>query len=278
MSYNKILDKKAINTSKSYTGGIAIPTIAFSAIILTAFILVLALFTFGYLGTFISTILLVFVTYASYTPLHEAVHGNISGANKKYRWLNNVIGYMMAPIIGIPYTSHKVEHLTHHRCTNQEKDPDVHIKNWFKSPIDFVRCTVKVIWTQNTFVLNRNTIFEIAFSVLWRAIFVIFTGFYGFIVIFFGWFMGGMITVYLFSYKPHQPYENTQRYKNTSTMLYPKSLKMLQWSMFGQNFHTIHHLFPQVPFYHYQKLFSAVEAELRANETPVVSIVSGKPM
>ena len=62
--------------------------------------------------------------------MHEAVHGNIGG-NRKLKWLDKVIIYLMAPIVVIPFTSHQKEHFAHHKHTNGEGDPDVHIKNLF---------------------------------------------------------------------------------------------------------------------------------------------------
>jgi beta-carotene hydroxylase len=127
----------------------------------------------------------------------------------------------MAPIIAIPYTSHQKEHFTHHVHTNKDKDPDVHIKNWFNSPKHFFMGSIRIIKTQNTFVMNNYTKVEIFISLGWRLLFVFFTGLMSIPVLFLGWFSGAFLTLYLLSYLPHKPYKETARYKNTNIRLFP---------------------------------------------------------
>ena len=47
-----------------------------------------AVITFGQ-GLFVMTL----ITYASYSVLHDAVHGAISGERTEYRWINESLGY-----------------------------------------------------------------------------------------------------------------------------------------------------------------------------------------
>ena len=169
------MERDIIKIVKEYSGQIAYPTIGLSIIAGLSYISVLLGFAMGYLSPIISILLLGFLTFTSYTPMHEAVHGNIGG-NKKLNWLDKVIGYLMAPIIAIPFTSHQKEHFAHHKHTNGKDDPDVHIKNLFSSPKDFLKATITVIKTQNAYVWNTFTQTEIAISLGWRLLFIYFTG------------------------------------------------------------------------------------------------------
>lgn len=272
----KKLDREALKISKEYSGRIGFLTIILSVVAVSLYSTVLFSFANGFLSPLLTVPLLAVLTFMSYTPMHEAVHGNVGGGNKKFNWLDKAVGYLMAPIIAIPYTSHQKEHFTHHVHTNKEKDPDAHIKNWFDSPKHFFLGSIRIIKTQNTFVMNNYTRIEIFISLGWRLLFVFFTGIVSIPVLFMGWFLGAFITLYLLSYLPHKPYKETARYKNTNIRLFP-----IQWVenlMFQHNLHAVHHLFPRIPFYNYRKVFQKIKPIMRAKETPIIRILSQRPV
>ena len=273
---DKKLNKDALAISKQYSGKVAFTTIILSLLVILIYPTVLFLFANKVLTPLITILFLMGLTFASYIPMHEAVHGNIGGNNSKLKWLDKLIGYMMAPIIAIPFTSHQKEHFTHHKNTNKDDDPDVHIKNLFRSTKDFYKSTIQVIKTQNTFVMNNYTKAEILLSIGWRISFIIYAGLISVPVILLGWFSGAFLTIYLLSYLPHKPYKNSERWKDTNIQLFP-----VQWFenfIFKQNLHAIHHLFPRVPFYNYRKVFEKIEPSMRIKKTPIVRIFDHKPI
>ena len=273
---DKKLDKDALAISRQYSGKVAFTTIILSLLVILIYPTVLFLFANKVLTPLITIFFLMGLTFASYIPMHEAVHGNIGGNNSKLKWLDKLIGYMMAPIIAIPFTSHQKEHFTHHKNTNKDDDPDVHIKNLFRSTKDFYKSTIQVIKTQNTFVMNNYTKAEILLSIGWRISFIAYAGLISVPVILLGWFSGAFLTIYLLSYLPHKPYKNSERWKDTNIQLFP-----VQWFenfIFKQNLHAIHHLFPRVPFYNYRKVFEKIEPSMRIKKTPIVRIFDHKPI
>ena len=270
------LEREAAQISKRHSGMIAFPTIGLALLIFCLYIFVLFMFASGYLGPLISTLLLGILTFASYTPLHEAVHGNVGGINTKYKWLDYVVGLLMSPLISIPFNSHKKEHLAHHAHTNSDEDPDVHLQNMFESVKDCYRETLRAIKTQNTFVMDNFTRTEIAVTIGWRLLFVLSTGVGSVPVLFFGWFSGAFLTTFLFSYLPHQPFKDAARWKNTNIQLF--SVRWFENLMFQQNLHAVHHLFPRVPFYNYRKVFDKLEPTMRKKETPIIDIINRRPI
>ena len=275
-NFHKKLDKNALAISKQYSGKIAITTIILALLVVLIYPTVLFLFANKFLPPLMTIFFLMGLTFASYIPMHEAVHGNIGGNNSKLKWLDKLIGYTMAPIIAIPFTSHQKEHFTHHKTTNKDDDPDVHIKNLFRSPKDFYKSTIQVIKTQNTFVMNNYTKAEILLSIGWRISFIVYAGLITMPVILLGWFSGAFLTIYLLSYLPHKPYKNSERWKDTNIQLFP-----VQWFenfIFKQNLHAIHHLFPRVHFYNYRKVFEKIEPSMRIKKTPIVRIFDHKPI
>ena len=43
----------------------------------------------------------------------------------------------------------------------------------------------------------------------------------------------------------------------------------LNWLWMFQNYHSIHHLFPRVPFYKYAELYEEIEDVMAARQAPV---------
>lgn len=285
------LDKQAIAAAKQHIGMVAWPTVALAGLVVIAFAINLALFAYGLVSPWIATPVLAGLTYMAYTPLHEAVHGNVHGNNRRLKWLNDLCGYAVAPLIAVPYQSHRIEHFTHHRYTNQpDKDPDYMISGMRRGPISAIVTVIRFIVLQNTFFVRMHwqkasvkerAIYgsEVLFSLGWRAAFLLAVDQPGVgVVIVLGYFLGGFFTAYWFAYRPHLPYDARERYRNTSSLIMPRWMKPLEWFWLGQNLHAIHHLFPRVPFYRYHPLHRQIEPVLRAHETPIIGVFSRKPV
>ena len=279
----KTLNKMAIAAAQQYMGNVCWLTVGLTMFVLVSYLLNLVLFANGLLPVWAATIILAVLTYMSYTPLHEAAHGNIHGNNEGLGWLNDLCGYVVAPMISVPYASHRHEHFTHHRYTNIEgKDPDFVVQGLGKGVLTAVVTVLRFIWIQNAFFVLKNWgtasfkdrviyCLEVVFSISWKVAFILLVDQPGVaIVILLGYFMGGYFTGYWFAYRPHLPYNETRRYKNTSSLLMPKWMKPLEWFWLGQNLHSIHHLFPRVPFYKYHALHDEIEPVLRAQGTPII--------
>jgi beta-carotene hydroxylase len=283
------LNKQAIAAAHQYMGGVAWFTVAFTFLVVVAFVLHLAAFAQGYVPVWVAVLIMAALTYASYTPLHEAAHGNIHGNKEDLKWLNDLCGYLVAPMISVPYASHRHEHFTHHRYTNQpDKDPDFVISGIRKGPLSAFLTILKFIWVQNSFFAKYKWtdasikdraiyVFEVVFSISWRALFITLIDQPGTaLVILLGYLMGGAFTAYWFAYRPHLPYKEPKRYRNTNSLIMPVWMKPFEWIWLGQNLHSIHHLFPRVPFYKYHALHKEIEPVLRAHGTPIIGIFNRK--
>lgn len=286
------LNKEAITAAQKHMGQVCWPTVGLVAFVLVSVAANLGLFAAGILPWWVATLILAGQTYFAYTPLHEAVHGNINGRNDKLQWLNNLCGYLVAPFIMVPFTSHRVEHFTHHRFTNQpDKDPDYMVSGMGKGPIAAILTTLQFFWVQNTFFVREYwgsaTVreraaycAEVTVSVGWRVAFVLLAPqtLLALAVVVFGYFLGGFFTAYWFAYRPHIPYKDPARYRNTNSLIMPTWMKPVEWFWLGQNLHSIHHLFPRVPFYRYHALHREIEPIMRAHGTPIVGIFSREPV
>lgn len=285
------LNKQAIDAARQHMNQLGWPTVLLVAFVLAGLATTLGLFAAGLLSAWIATPLVAGLTYMSYTPLHEAAHANIHGGRDELKWLNDLCGYLVAPIIAVPYASHTVEHFTHHRFTNQpDKDPDFVVSRMANGPFSAIVAAIVFLWGQNSFFVQHHwgkatrkeqLIYtaEVAFSIGWRAAFIALVAQPGAaVVVLLGYFLGAMFTAYWFAYRPHIPYKDPTRYRNTNSLIMPKWMKPFEWFWLGQNLHSIHHLFPRVPFYRYHALHREIEPIMRAHGTPIVGIFSREPV
>lgn len=285
------LNKEAIAKAREFTGEFAWPTVALVLIVLTAFVTNLILFTAGYTPFWAAALAYAALTYMSYTPLHEAAHGNIHGGNERLKWVNDLCGYLVAPVITVPFSTHRVEHFTHHRYTNQpDKDPDFVVSDMRHGLVSFFVAGFRFLWIQNAFLFRAHwatakrreklTFFaEVTLAIGWRVVFLsLAPSLSTLALLVVGYLAGAFFTAYWFSYRPHQPYEESARYRNTNSLIMPTWMKPLEWFWLGQNLHSIHHLFPRVPFYRYHALHRRIEVAMRAHEAPMIGIFSRHPV
>lgn len=286
----KILNKHAIAAAKVHMGAVAWPTVFFTIATVVAYVSTLMAFASGHLSVWSATLLIAVLTYFSYTPLHEAAHSNIQGEEDRLSWLNNLCGYLVAPLIAVPYQSHRLEHFTHHRYTNvPDKDPDYVISGLGHGVRSGIRAIFSFLWVQNTFFARHHWqaastqekiiyLAELMLSIGWRVVFLVVMGQNSaFVVILLGYLLGAGFTAYWFAYRPHLPYQEPKRYLNTNSLIMPTWMKPFEWFWLGQNLHSIHHLFPRVPFYRYHKLHRSIEPILRAHGTPIIGVFNRQP-
>lgn len=224
-----------------------------------------------------------YLAFMAYTPLHESVHQNICGREKRYRWLNDLVGYTMASILGFSFHIHKWAHRVHHQVTNVPgADPD-HV---FKGQLLYDTVLGGVLLVGNEYRMYFTDAFpkldtprksivlaEIATFVGWRMVLAVWFPNEVLLLCVLSSIAGVTWLVIIFAWLVHIPFDQTQRYRDTSTYLLPKAVHRAgTWLWLWQNYHTIHHLFPRIAFYKYETVFNRIEPGLRERGTPIHSI------
>lgn len=281
-----VLDQKALACASRYMGDVAWPTVVLGLVLGVAYMATVGGVLTEALSLWLAVPLLAVITYLSYTILHDAVHGSITGKNESLRWLNKALGFMAAWIVMIPLTAHKHEHIAHHRFANDGvNDPDFHVGKMAASPLAAVHAVLRAYvcqftyywqkrWAHASAKQNLSLCVEVAAALLPR-IAVVAAGYWveGLLLFVVAWLIGAMVLLYLFAYVVHRPHEATGRYVDTSTILLPGPLnKIATWLWMFQNYHSIHHLFPRVPFYRYASLFSDIEDIMGAKGAPIYCV------
>lgn len=286
MYESDILDRRALTAAKQYMGKLAWPTVLLGVTVGFAYVAIPLMVVTTALPLAVAIPVMAILTYAAYTVLHEAVHGSISGGNTSMRWLNEALGYMAAWILMIPLTAHRHEHLAHHRNTNNpESDPDFVVSNlararWY-APLAALQIFLgqfsyyrKHRWSRGPRSQDVRLCLEIFAALLPRLLFVA-CGYWLEAITLFGvaWLIGVGLLMFLFAYIVHTPHESEGRYVDTATFVvrgWPGHVVTTLWAY--QNFHSIHHLFPRVPFYYYRQLFDDIEDTMIAKGAPIYSL------
>ncbi|KAG0296647.1 hypothetical protein BGZ96_008946 [Linnemannia gamsii] len=278
-----------ISSEDLKTPTIAIPTIAVAAGSVGAWASIM--YYGAYKKKFSPLVSFPFMTaaiFASFTPVHDGTHSSI--AKGKYKIpVNNLVGYISGVPLTLPFGSYRQLHLLHHRHVNTDADPDiwdsqgpmvVRAIKWFFPDFFWIRqiLTKKVkngkILDASIFYLSILWIFKkmsdknMSFVKYWllpqRAAY---------------W-----LLVWLFAYVPHRPdgdHQFNQKdnvYKTTSVTggILNSNGFNLAIPLLNQHLHNIHHLYPQLPFTRYGKIWAKHKDALIAAGTETHPVYEAK--
>ena len=286
----KALDREAVMAAQAHMGNFAWPTVLLTLGVALGTAGVLAAYMTGLLPLVPATVLFAVFTYMAYTPLHEAAHNNIS-ANGRGRWVGELCGYIAAQLVILPHSIHRHEHMAHHRYTNVPgKDPDYLATHMSGGPLALVVGTGRFFVNALTWALREECTsttrgdrigfaVELLIAYGWRIALMTQMPLLDGVLLFVGGYVVALFfLVYWFAYRPHHPYEESARYRNTSSLIAPRWMKPVRWFWLGQDLHSIHHLFPRVPFYRYRELHNEIEPTLRAQGTPIIGMFDRQPV
>ena len=223
-------------------------------------------------------------TYAIYTPVHDAVHGAVTGMSIERRWLNEWTGYIAAHFLGIAFTAHRRSHLKHHRSTNHPSDdPDMVLSAhsagslalaWLKGiPKEWIFAASFEHFTDAE---KRTLRWELAAIIATRALVLFFCADFGvtLFTLLLGQVIGNAVLVTLFAWAVHHPHTEQERMKTTTVYEARTGLDTIMTWLWGyQNYHAIHHLYPKVPFFRYRALYRALEGYLVSGGVPVKRLI-----
>ena len=220
------------------------------------------------LSPLVGLILGTLAAYIGFTPIHEAVHGNVS----RYRWVNSWCGHLCALLLNGAFRPYCYLHQQHHRHTNDEPhDPDYWCARgpkwllplrWATQDIGYLKFYFEHWSTRpnaERFDLLASTLLYVSIAV---ATFVWYQPLFW--AMLFGWFIPARIALFLlaatFSWLPHAPHQEQAPCRATSV----RSATWLFWLLLGQNFHLVHHLSPGIPFYRLRRVWEQQKSDILA--------------
>lgn len=281
-------ERKAV---ERYRGGFARRVVAEFLVGLALWVGVIVLGVTGTIPLWVGFLLNVVFATTFYMPLHEATHGNIWGAHRRGRWIQDLIGVVSSVPLGFDYFSHRMSHMHHHAFTNDpERDPDRYTEGPLRE--------LPVAWWGSVFAQTMFplVVFVPPFRRLLPAKVVGRTGFpdptdpsavamgkaslrywvvahLALVTAFvFGvgwdalllWYLPARLAVgwlqIVFAWYPHHPADRVGRYVDTRVAVFPGSTLLIR----GHDHHALHHLFPRVPHYHLPALWREIGPGLAA--------------
>lgn len=270
----RAFEKRARIAVQPLAAGFAWPTVLTFLGVLAGLAIVDALTIRGHISYWAAVPVDAVLIYVIFTPLHEAVHGNIAGRDRRLAWLGSLIGHVSGFVLLAPYPGYRVLHLHHHANANDpNEDPDY----WVKSPTwlgQVMRCLViQPVYIVHLWKIARDprTMRAFVWEMLYALSYVLIViaawqlGFGKELLLL--WilpaYIGVVLVPVMFDWPVHHPHTERGRYTDTAILLFPRPFRTLMDVVFcGHTYHLIHHLYPRVPFYHYRTAWIALKDEL----------------
>ncbi len=217
-----------------------------------------------------------FAIYASFTPMHDAMHKSVSRNSRVNDWLGTFSIFLLVP--GLGTTPFRALHMEHHRWVgDRDKDPDVPLVESPKSILLFVLMFPEYLWIKFYFGKLASTRPKREVTVLIAGL-VVYIGLHvGLLLSPYAmeftlcWLipqrLGMTILIYAFGHIQHpenadwtnSPFQATVTVKATS-------VSKIYW--LGQTDHCIHHAMPHIPFHRYHKVWALGDNILRKQGIP----------
>lgn len=255
---------------------LALPTAALFMVSMGGIALTWYLALTGVIPLWIGAIANGLITYLLFSVIHDAAHKSLSSVN----WINETIGaiglfflFPYAPMVLLRWVHNK-----HHSHANGPKDPDrfEHEAPWWQIPIRWTFFDGAYIWYFVKYGQSVRRKHGTELVIFYSFLFLLFGG-----AIYFGygwelfmlWFLPSRITLFIiaivFVILPHHPAvvaQDEDPYMAT-TMRFGWEW-LLNPLLVYQNYHLIHHLYPEIPFYRMHKAYFLKYDEINAHRIP----------
>ena len=242
---------------------------------------------YGY-TSYLTTCLITGVAgYFLFSPMHDAIHSAIGNSKQLNLWIGRISFLYYSSLVAFELMRHV--HFRHHRNANGPGDEADHVIQsgpaWLrplKWPFIDLIYGWKYLgyWKERPKSERRNIIIMAVFtSILWPAL--IFNGYLIELLMF--WIIPQRISFFfisfIFVYLPHVPHE-AQEQENAyrATSIRNGGEWLLSPLMMYQNYHLVHHLYPNVPFYRMVKIWNSKLDEHLSNDPAVVPTLGLYPL
>ena len=234
-------------------------------------------------GQFVCIPLISIWMFRGFSLMHDAVHRAVS----KNRLTNDLVGIVAGVFCLLPYEPWKVIHLEHHHWSgNIEKDPVMALVRSFEKWPKAFRVSSTLLWKVwmpvlaifqygvfwffcvKTLLSRKPVPISVASIVspllVWTALFALLPVQVGLSLLLPGVVLY-LIAVEVVNFPHHLGLEYSEgetkwsvwdQHRTARTCLYPRW--MARWVVLNFNYHIEHHMFPDVPWYHLDKIHMAV--------------------
>ena len=265
-----------------YWGGVEWRIVATFLFFLAAWTFVLVQGLRGEIPLWLGLVLNTAIASTFYMPMHESVHGNISGKVAAMRWLNELVGKTCQPMLIMSHSAHRSSHMKHHAFTNEaDRDPDYFSrgkpwelpKKWFAitmvntflplfALLPFLRRLLPAGMARRG--ARDEGAAKSAFRTWLLTTIILVSCFiagFGPQALMLWWIPARVQMLWLmtvFAWFPHHPADLAGRYFDTRVAVFPGSTLLVR----GHDHHALHHLFPRVAHYRLRRLWQEMADDL----------------
>ena len=235
---------------------------------------------YGYISYFAACLINGTAGYFLFSPMHDAIHSSVGKSRNLNLWVGRITFLYFSSLVAFELM--RFIHFRHHRNANGPGDEADHVIQsgpaWlrpFKWPFIDIIYGWKYLgyWEERPQSEKRSIItMALATMVVWP--WLIFNGYLIELLMF--WIIPQRISFFfisfIFVYLPHVPNEISEKedaYRATS--IRDGMEWLLSPLMMYQNYHLVHHLYPNVPFYRLVKLWNAGLDEHLSHDPAIVS-------
>jgi fatty acid desaturase len=281
-------EEKAI--AREFTPAVAWPTLMLAMVLPSTLVGLIVLGFSRPMPLWSFTPILALASYAHYTLVHESIHGNLAPGYPRWRWLNEIVGWIGALGMGLTWPFLKRTHVKHHSHTNTERDPDIFVKGTLAQllvkwaiismmsmmPLPLLKYVNRDRYERMTSLLIGTESRQMAAVTCLTPALLVAACFSGnFAEWLWLWFLpirfATLLLNIFFQWLPHHPFDRTERYLNTRISLWTAgTIFTLQ-----QNLHLMHHLWPSVPFYNYHRLYRRLRPVLLEKGSRIEGLMTG---
>ncbi len=230
-----------------------------------------------------------FALYLFFSLMHDAIHENASSNKLANEWLGRVSLFFMIPFA--PLEIARWIHLKHHAHTACAGDPDnfMHHGRWWVLPLRWANFDVfytayfvKAYLDGEAVAVRHALAVGLYVLALAGIVTVFIVAGYGWELFVF-WFIpsriGLMLVGCVFVFLPHHPADiSSHQDKYAATTIRQGWEWLLTPLMAFHNYHLIHHLYPQVPFYNYLKIWDLRGDEILAHNPAMQGTFKLRPL
>ena len=227
--------------------------------------------------------------YFFFSLLHESIHETVSTNKLVNELLGRISLFFLVPLA--PLEIARWIHLNHHGHTACADDPDnfMHHGKWWVLPLRWANFDVYYIsifvreWLKGGSVARRHGFAVLIYVTVLISIITAFVTLglgYEFLLL---WVLPSRIGLalvgFVFVFLPHHPADISAHDNKYQASTVRQGWEwLLTPLMVFQNYHLIHHLYPNVPFYNYLKIWNLKRDELTAKRPATQTAFGLRPV
>ncbi len=224
--------------------------------------------------------------YLLFSPMHDAIHSSLGRSKQLNLWVGRITFLYFSSLVAFELM--RFMHFRHHRNANGEGDEADHVIQsgpvWlrpFKWPfIDLIYGWKYFGYWKDRPKFEKQNVIAMFLSTIVVWTWLIFNGYLTELLML--WIIPQRISFFfismIFVYLPHVPNEISEKedvYRATSIR------EGMEWLlsplMMYQNYHLVHHLYPNAPFYRMVKIWNAKLDEHLSHDPAIVSALGLYP-